>query len=87
MAINKRAVLAAVTGAMLLGAASAPVSAQRYCQRELADDDARDEGCTAPVGGPIGKTDPSRSRTVSTTAEDKSDEQKLAELLGETSEG
>ncbi len=87
MAINKRAVLAAVTGAMLLGAASAPVSAQRYCQRELADDDARDEGCTAPVGGPIGKTDPSRSRTVSTTAEDKSDEQKLEELLSDTAQG
>ncbi len=86
MAIDKRAVLAAVTGAMLLGAASAPVSAQRYCQRELADDDARDEGCTAPVGGPIGKIDPTRSSSTTTTDE-KSDEQKLEELLGDTPEG
>ncbi|KQO50636.1 hypothetical protein [Sphingomonas sp. Leaf257] len=86
MAINKRVVLAALTGAVLLGATTAPVSAQRYCQRELEDGTEPDQGCTAPVGGPIGKTDPSRSRTASTTTEDKSAEQKLAELLGETPE-
>ncbi len=87
MAINKRAVLAAVTGAMLLGAASAPVSAQRYCQRELADDDARDEGCTAPVGGGIGTSDPRFSygaRTTSASSE-QTDAEKLQQLTDEAS--
>lgn len=83
MAINKRAVLAAVTGAMLLGAASAPVSAQRYCQRELADDDARDEGCTAPVGGGIGIINPIGTFGARTASTDQAqtDQEKLDQLL------
>lgn len=87
MAINKRAVLAAITGAMLLGAASAPVSAQRYCQRELADDDPRDEGCTAPVGGGIGVINPIGTFGARTTSTEQvqTDEEKLDQLVGEVS--
>jgi hypothetical protein len=76
MAMGKKAVLAIMGGAMVLVATSAPVSAQRYCQRELEDGTEPDAGCTAPVGGVIGKTDPSRSSTTT-----QSDAEKLEELM------
>lgn len=66
MAIKKRLAFALVTLATV-GIQVMPAQAQRYCQRELNDDVEPDVGCTAPVGGPIGTTDPRFSRAASPT--------------------
>ena len=64
MAIKKRLAFALVTLATV-GVQIMPAQAQRYCQRELNDDVEPDVGCTAPVGGGIGRSDPRFSSTAS----------------------
>lgn len=83
MAIKKRVVLAAFTGAMLVGAAAAPVSAQRYCQRELEDGTEPDQGCTAPVGGGVGVINPIGTFGARTaqTEQTQTDQEKLDQLI------
>ncbi|MES3099299.1 hypothetical protein [Sphingomonas faeni] len=66
MAIKKRLAFALVTLATV-GVQVMPAQAQRYCQREVDDGVDNDVGCTAPVGGPIGTSDPRFSRTASPT--------------------
>lgn len=66
MAIKKRLAFALVTLATV-GVQSMPAQAQRYCQRELNDDVEPDVGCTAPVGGGVGRTDPRFSGTAGPT--------------------
>lgn len=70
MKIDKRIGLSLVAATIAFSTYTAPVSAQRYCQRELADE-TREEGCTAPVGGPIGTV---RLRGSSTVASDEVDD-------------
>ncbi|TCP96975.1 hypothetical protein C8J46_1075 [Sphingomonas sp. PP-F2F-A104-K0414] len=66
MAIKKRLAFALVTLATV-SVQAMPAQAQRYCQRELNDDVEPDVGCTAPVGGGVGRTDPRFSSTASPT--------------------
>jgi hypothetical protein len=54
-----------------------PTSAQRYCQNELAPETDIDEGCTAPVGGPITKT----NARFSSSAQAPDEKSEAAELI------
>jgi hypothetical protein len=88
MLFNKRLGFLTLTTLAIVTVQSVPVSAQRYCQREPADDDAVDQGCTAPVGGPITRTDPSSSFRTSpaSTSSTTADEAKLEDLIAATAD-